>query len=80
MYMDLAGPRICLGQQFAYTETSYFMIKLLQKFESFEMALDAQPASATPPASWKDAPGRQAHEKIMPVLHLAMSIKVSAIS
>jgi len=29
-----AGPRICLGQQFAYTEMSVAMIRLLQQFKS----------------------------------------------
>lgn len=31
------GPRICLGQQFALTEASYVLVRLLQQFEGFEM-------------------------------------------
>ncbi|CAN3357008.1 cytochrome P450 52A12 [Diutina catenulata] len=30
------GPRICLGQQFALTEASYVVVRLLQLFESME--------------------------------------------
>ncbi|KAI9881253.1 MAG: hypothetical protein M1830_005539 [Pleopsidium flavum] len=30
------GPRICLGQQFALTEASYTMIRMLQEFKSVE--------------------------------------------
>lgn len=30
------GPRICLGQQFALTETSYTVVRLLQTFERLE--------------------------------------------
>lgn len=38
-----AGPRICLGQQFAYNESSFALIRLLQQFDSFEIDYDAQP-------------------------------------
>ena len=30
------GPRICIGQQFALTEASYVMVRLLQKFDKLE--------------------------------------------
>ncbi|KAI9648671.1 hypothetical protein NHQ30_003309 [Ciborinia camelliae] len=30
------GPRICLGQQYALTEASFFIIRLLQKFDRLE--------------------------------------------
>ncbi|KAF6836637.1 cytochrome P450 [Colletotrichum musicola] len=30
------GPRICLGQQFALTEAGYFLVRLLQRFDSME--------------------------------------------
>ncbi|KAI0312685.1 cytochrome P450 [Amylostereum chailletii] len=50
-----AGPRICLGEQFAYNEFSFFLIRLLQSFSSLSLALDAQPASSLPPqASGED--------------------------
>ncbi|KAJ7062829.1 cytochrome P450 [Mycena amicta] len=48
-----AGPRICLGQQFAYQETSFFLIRLLQRFSAIYLALDVKPESSKPPAHWK---------------------------
>ncbi|KAJ7062830.1 cytochrome P450 monooxygenase pc-3 [Mycena amicta] len=48
-----AGPRICLGQQFAYQETSFFLIRLLQRFCAIHLAPDAQPESSKPPPHWK---------------------------
>ncbi|KAF7373934.1 hypothetical protein MSAN_00605800 [Mycena sanguinolenta] len=70
-----AGPRICLGQQFAYHEASFFLVRLLQTFSSFSLAPDAQPESTQPPASWKSARGTQATEKIMLGRHLTMFSK-----
>lgn len=32
----LGGPRICLGQQFALTEASYLLVRLLQEFDIIE--------------------------------------------
>ncbi|EME40172.1 hypothetical protein DOTSEDRAFT_74860 [Dothistroma septosporum NZE10] len=32
------GPRICIGQQFALTEASYVMVRLLQKYDKLEAA------------------------------------------
>ncbi|KAK3704002.1 hypothetical protein LTR37_014105 [Vermiconidia calcicola] len=32
----LGGPRICLGQQFALTETSYLLVRLLQQYDAME--------------------------------------------
>ncbi|KAH8149701.1 uncharacterized protein LAJ45_06332 [Morchella importuna] len=34
------GPRICLGQQYALTEASYTVLRILQKYESIEPADD----------------------------------------
>ncbi|KAK0438214.1 cytochrome P450 monooxygenase pc-2 [Armillaria borealis] len=61
-----AGPRICLGQQFTYNEASYYLIRLLQTFSSFSLALDAQPAEGVPPKTWTRAPGTtKGRDKIM---------------
>jgi len=49
-----AGPRICLGQQFALNETSFFMIRLLQRFDHFELAPECQPPHTRPQKSWHD--------------------------
>ncbi|KAK0438221.1 cytochrome P450 [Armillaria borealis] len=71
-----AGPRICLGQQFAYNEASYYLIRLLQTFSSFNLAMDAQPAEGIPPKSWTKAPGTtKGRDKIMFGLHLTMYAK-----
>ncbi|KAK7029845.1 cytochrome P450 monooxygenase [Favolaschia claudopus] len=70
-----AGPRICLGQQFAYQEISFFIIRLLQTFQSLELAPDAMPPDARPPASWAAGKGRKATEKIRPKSDLTMSVE-----
>ncbi|KAF8516458.1 cytochrome P450 [Hysterangium stoloniferum] len=49
-----AGPRICLGQQFALNETSFFMIRLLQRYDHFELAPECQPPNTHPQKSWQD--------------------------
>ncbi|KAJ7830511.1 cytochrome P450 monooxygenase [Mycena olivaceomarginata] len=70
-----AGPRICLGQQFAYQEISFFIIRLLQTFQSLELASDAMPPDSLPPASWATGKGRKAIEKIRPKSDLTMSVQ-----
>jgi len=70
-----AGPRICLGQQFAYQETSFFLVRLLQQFTGFRLAPEAQPEDSKPPASWKEGGGRKAIEKVRPAIHLTMYAK-----
>lgn len=71
-----AGPRICLGQQFAYNESSYYLIRLLQTFSSFSLAMDAQPAEGIPPKNWTKMPGTtKGREKIMLGFHLTMYAK-----
>jgi len=59
-----AGPRICLGQQFALNQASYFLIRLLQTYASFELATDCIPRGCAPPPYWKEARGRAKDEKI----------------
>ncbi|KAG8917235.1 hypothetical protein FRC01_002588, partial [Tulasnella sp. 417] len=61
------GPRICLGQQFAYNEASFVMVRLMQLFDRFTLAQkEAAPASALPPASWENANGRKPIEEAWP--------------
>ncbi|KAF8883907.1 CYP63 cytochrome P450 monooxygenase-like protein [Gymnopilus junonius] len=67
-----AGPRICLGQQFAYNEMSFMLIRLLQSFSSMELDLSAAPPEATPPKEWAQASGRKAIEKLFPKMHLTL--------
>ncbi|KAJ7853332.1 cytochrome P450 [Mycena olivaceomarginata] len=67
-----AGPRICLGQQFAYNEMSFMLIRLLQSFESFSVDEAAFAPDARPPADWASAPGRKGIDKFKPRTHLTM--------
>ncbi|VDB86505.1 unnamed protein product [Peniophora sp. CBMAI 1063] len=59
-----AGPRICLGQQFAYNEASFTLVRLIQEFSRIDLAPDAFPPEARPPPEWAAGPGRKAIEKI----------------
>lgn len=69
-----AGPRICLGQQFAYNEMSFFLVRLLQNFSTFTLAGDAQPAESLRPEGAK-APENAEKETLMFTSHLTMSVK-----
>ncbi|KAH6905318.1 cytochrome P450 monooxygenase pc-1 [Coprinopsis sp. MPI-PUGE-AT-0042] len=70
-----AGPRICLGQQFAYNEASFFIVRLMQQFSKFSLATESQPADSLPPASWKECEGIKGREKIRPFVSLTLSVK-----
>ncbi|PFH46829.1 hypothetical protein AMATHDRAFT_68991 [Amanita thiersii Skay4041] len=69
-----AGPRICLGQQFAYHESSFFLIRLLQHFSGVTLVPEAQPPSARPPIEWALDAGRKGKEKIRIKSYLTMSV------
>jgi len=71
------GPRVCVGQQFAYNEASFLIIRLLQKFYHIELSPEAQPAGSLPPEEWASATGhtRKPVEKIMPKSHLTSFIQ-----
>ncbi|KAG1834831.1 cytochrome P450 [Suillus variegatus] len=64
-----AGPRICLGQNFAYNQMSFMLIRLLQNFSA--IALSSEPAMR-PPAWWAENDGRQAIERCKPRHHLTL--------
>ncbi|PPQ87646.1 hypothetical protein CVT25_011484 [Psilocybe cyanescens] len=69
-----AGPRICLGQQFAYHEASYYLVRLLQSFTDFTLDHGAA-GNVPPPAHWKHGEGLKPTEKICPTAHLTLFIK-----
>ncbi|KAF8577258.1 cytochrome P450 [Ramaria rubella] len=73
-----AGPRICLGQQFAYHEVSFFIVRMLQRFSDIQLAPEAQPPGSTPPAEWAQATSgspRKKLEKCFPQTHLTLYVK-----
>ncbi|TFK26990.1 cytochrome P450 monooxygenase pc-1 [Coprinopsis marcescibilis] len=67
-----AGPRICLGQQYAYNEMSFMMIRLMQNFSGASFHQDSVPPEGHVPRAWKSAPGRKSIENVFPKLHLTM--------
>ncbi|KAF8998108.1 cytochrome P450 [Cyathus striatus] len=70
------GPRICIGQQLAYNQMSYLLIRILQSFSSFILCPDAFPPDARPPKEWEGMEGRKGKEKFRPLFVLTMSSKV----
>jgi hypothetical protein len=66
-----------LGQQFAYNEASFFLVRLLQRFDGFKVDVDAIPESARVPEAWKNdmRESRKKKEKIMPKSHLTLYVK-----
>lgn len=56
------------------------LIRLLQHFESVQLAYDAQPAWSRPPAQWKEFASngrRKGKEEFWPKTHLSMYSYVS---
>ena len=79
-----AGPRICLGQQFAYNEASVFLVRLLQNFSEFSFVEDGMEegneenganGGCRPPREWAGAKGTKGRDKIVLQTHLTMSVK-----
>ncbi|KAF9020876.1 cytochrome P450 [Hymenopellis radicata] len=67
-----AGPRICLGQQFAYNEISFMLVRLMQNFRSFTLNEDA--SSKPCPPEWGRCSGRKGLEKIFPKVTFTLYI------
>ncbi|CAE6421427.1 unnamed protein product [Rhizoctonia solani] len=57
---------------FSNSESSYFLVRLLQRVDQITLALDAQPPESHPPAHWKQATGRKAIEQFWLKSHLTM--------
>jgi len=70
-----AGPRICLGQNYAYNEVSYFLVRLLQQFDTFTLAPEFQPQGSLPPSEWRQRAGRQTIERVWPAAALTLYVK-----
>ncbi|KAF8308493.1 cytochrome P450 monooxygenase CYP63 [Clavulina sp. PMI_390] len=69
-----AGPRICLGQNFAYNQASFLTVRILQAFESFQLRQrEDAPAGSLPPQDWETSKHpRQATEKIWPATGITL--------
>ncbi|KAI0073816.1 cytochrome P450 [Panus rudis PR-1116 ss-1] len=70
-----AGPRICLGQQFAYNETSFMLIRLLQQFSSIELVQQVHPESIPPPGYSESKGSNGKDDKIWLMNHLTSCVK-----
>ncbi|GBE85606.1 Cytochrome P450 52E2 [Sparassis crispa] len=70
-----AGPRICIGQNYAYNEASCFLTRMLQQFDSFTLAPEVQPEGSLPLPEWKSGKGRQTFEKLWPSNTLTLYVK-----
>ncbi|KIK94607.1 hypothetical protein PAXRUDRAFT_438124 [Paxillus rubicundulus Ve08.2h10] len=70
-----AGPRICLGQSYAYNEASFFLVRLMQQFDTFTLAVNVQPEHSVPPPEWKYGRGRQVVEMIRPEAAMTLFVK-----
>ena len=66
-----AGPRICLGQRFAYNEASAVIARIAQAFKEIRFDMDSNP-EAKPPADWAMGHGRKAMEKIWARSHVTI--------
>ncbi|RPD74231.1 cytochrome P450 [Lentinus tigrinus ALCF2SS1-7] len=69
-----AGPRICLGQQFAYNEASFMLVRLVQQFSAIEFTPEVAPESVTPPG-YADSPGSDGTDRVWMGNHLTMYAK-----
>ncbi|KAI0089810.1 cytochrome P450 monooxygenase pc-3 [Irpex rosettiformis] len=68
-----AGPRICLGQQFAYNEISFMLIRLLQQITSIKLVQEANP-EAVPPPGWAESRFSNGLDKARIKGHLTMYV------
>lgn len=68
----------CIGQNYAYNEMSYFLVRLLQQFDRFTLAKEVQPPASLPPPEWRlpSRNGRQRVEEVWPQAAMTLYIKV----
>ncbi|TFY66527.1 hypothetical protein EVG20_g4563 [Dentipellis fragilis] len=69
----------CIGQNYAYNQASFFLVRLVQRFDGVRLAPDAQPRESLPPAEWKTGRGRQCVEQIWPAAAMTLFVKVGLI-
>ena len=65
-----------ISRQFAYNEASFMIVRLIQSFKNFRLAMEDHPESLPPP-EWKtNGVGRKAVEKVNLRSHLTIYAKV----
>ncbi|KAH9858786.1 cytochrome P450 [Lenzites betulinus] len=69
-----AGPRICIGQQFAYNEASFMLVRLLQQISGIEFVPEVAPESVVPPG-YTDSPGSDGTDRVWMSSHLTAYAK-----
>ena len=71
------GPRICLGQQFAYNEISFMLVRLLQRFGAgIRLRQDVHPESLPPPGVERSPYAVDGCERVWMRSHLTAYAKV----
>ncbi|KAI0747481.1 cytochrome P450 [Fomes fomentarius] len=70
-----AGPRICLGQQFAYNEISFMLVRLLQRFSGIRLRQDVHPEAVPPPSVERSVYAVDGCEKVWLRSHLTAYAK-----
>ncbi|KIY71230.1 cytochrome P450, partial [Cylindrobasidium torrendii FP15055 ss-10] len=73
------GPRVCVGQQFAYFEASYFLVRLLQHLASSSLDIGiANDIQVQPPKEWAtniQSESTKGLDTVMLGAHLTMHVK-----
>jgi hypothetical protein len=66
-----------MGQNFAINEASYLLVRILQQYDTFTLASEAQAPDSLPPAEWRlNGTGRAKYEKVWPAAAMTLFIKV----
>ncbi|KAF7798790.1 hypothetical protein EIP86_010015 [Pleurotus ostreatoroseus] len=69
-----AGPRICLGKEFAYNEASFMLIRLLQQVHGMRLVQHVAP-DAVPPPGWADSLGSDGSDEVIFKHHLTIYVQ-----
>ena len=54
-------------------------MRLLQQFDSFALAPEAQPEGSLPPPAWREGTGRERVERIWPAYAMTLYVKVGRV-
>jgi hypothetical protein len=76
MHIRNSNLSFSLPSQFAYHETTFFLVRLLQQFTGFALN---KSENLQPPAEWAACDGLKGTEKVYPASHLMMYVRVSVL-